>query len=95
MRCFSAHGLLTPVQIGQQFFYVKEEACRYLPRHNWNTSSVLVIDYDADKNGKVNDTEDTLQALCENYYGVEAGNRSFCITIVCGWRDYESSEIAP
>jgi hypothetical protein len=41
------------------------------------TDSILIKDFDANKDGKI-DKKDTLQALCENYFGIVKGNQTDC-----------------
>ena len=54
-----------------------------------DTTKVMIIDFDANRDGEVNDTKDTLQALCEGYFGVGKGNQTACKEIVC---KYECKE---
>ena len=71
--------------------YVKDDACRNfkISYNCTDATKIMIIDFDANRNGKVNDTEDTLQALCEGYFGIEKGNQTACKEIVC---KYECKE---
>ena len=64
---------------------IKSQACAVLIKANCNISSysIQIKNFDANKNGETNDVEDTLQALCENYYGASVGSQSHCKKI-CG-----------
>ena len=76
-----------PMPRGPTLEYIKNNACSILMRdprgcNNVSTDSTLVKDFDANKDGK-KDSADTLQALCENYYGVNIGDQTACKRI-CG-----------
>jgi len=62
-------------------------ACLELTRANCNVpiDSIIIEDFDANKNGYANDADDTLFELCKKYYGIET--ESECKTKVCGCPD--------
>ncbi|NIO45012.1 MAG: hypothetical protein GTN36_05675 [Candidatus Aenigmarchaeota archaeon] len=47
-----------------------------------STKDIIMECFDANKDGK-KDSSDTLQALCETYYGVPVGDQSKC-RMICG-----------
>lgn len=57
----------------------KNNACQALVAMNCNaeTSTILVRDFDADKIDGPNSAGDTLQTLCENWYGISINLADF------------------
>lgn len=61
---------------------VKISACRELINRGCGDPAEISVDFDADRNGSIDDG-DTLQLLCETFYGCDNGDTSCCKQI-CG-----------
>lgn len=60
----------------------KNNACNMLLSTGCNDPSTIVVrDFDADRNGEANSAGDTLLALCENWYSIS--DPYDCKKIVC------------
>ena len=63
---------------------VKSTACDELIRTGCgDTEAIGIANFDVDGSGTMGDSGDTLQALCEEYYGVEADDQVGC-RLKCG-----------
>jgi hypothetical protein len=63
---------------------VKNTACAELVRTGCgDTTQIITTGFDVDGSGTAGDSGDTLQLLCETYYGVTSGDQVACRT-VCG-----------
>ena len=62
---------------------IRDKACNELEKSDCNVStySILIKDFDANKDGKI-DSTDTLFELCKNYYGLNTD--SDCKNTGCG-----------
>jgi hypothetical protein len=71
-------------KVSKPLEFYKNQYCQELIGKNCNvsTKSILLKDFDANKNGILNETRDNLFNLCKYYYGCE--NETCCKINICG-----------